>query len=441
MIIGLAIFALAILVSSYSIAVLSGDERIVSFPFLFSLVHLLYVFPSIVGLYASDYTWSAYYRFEGVTTDMMAMSACCYLAAMYGYSKSALYGGRIDLSRISINLKALDYLSLMIGFTALLAVFMLARMQGGVASLFVEASFYDMQLSGPVVWLLFLARFVYVALACSLVALSYRPTFFRYGVTLILLIYPILNVALLYRRSDLVFLAFMFCFSVVVIRRKRIGRLALLTSCAAVFLAVSVFPALRLDLFNKQGFTSVKNDGDYLTASVESKFDPIIGSEILSSAARFQRVSNGAPLSGFSFVPNSFVKQFVPSSIVGKDLKDWLLLGSANNYEKNAPAGPYQRFDYGYLAPMGFVESYEALSWAGGSIFFVIGFFAGRTTNRVRRSPQGLLFYMVVMPYLLLAATNDINSMPARIFTVWALSRLYGLITIRRALAKYPLGL
>jgi len=232
--------------------------------------------------------------------------------------------------------------------------------------------------------------------------------------------FPLMNVLILFRRSDLLFLGFIAIHALAVSGRWKVNRLALLASVGALALLIILFPYMRqASISTVTGFNYHQLDLS-LQERVADSFEVSENDEIVRAAASIQNVYRSGNYGLGTFIWNSLINQFVPATLVGVETKRSLYFGQREQTEDFESF--FDQESYFYVAPMGFAQAYEQFGPFGWIIFAAFGALialaerkSGKVSNRI--------FLMLAIPMVCLAATNDVTSMPARLLTFWILTR------------------
>ena len=392
--------------------------------FGFAAVHTFFIFPKVVALTLSSDSIGNYFRDEGVSFNVAIVSVMCFLAFVLSYRltakpSSARLPFTID-DRVKRNLLRF---SVLIGGIGILGSALLVLRNGGFLSYYFGAGFYQMGFEGINVWLIFTSRFIYPAIASAMLLYLRNPNVKLFILLTVLLFFPILNITILFRRSDLFFVAFIVFYTTVYVRRPRIGRPLIAILAAAAFVAITVFPYFRQEFIgNATGFT-YGTENMTIMQSIKDSFEITENEEIVRAASTIQRVDATGELQLGAFIWNSLISQFLPSSLVGPEFKRSLMisLGGTSGVQ-------FQYFDpesYFYVAPMGFADAHGQFGYFGFIIFGALGIILAQVERRSNKL-SNRLFLIIAVPLICLAATNDIGSIPARLVTFWILTRFLG---------------
>lgn len=402
----------------------SHGERVSGLLFLFSAVHVLYVFPKVFALVVSGSPTAEYFRASGATFTVAYMAVLSYLATIAAYT---ILAPKKKLAYCVDNFPQFEgrlvRYCLFVGGLGLLAFVGLISRSGGVGNYFFGLQFYQMELSGINVWLIFLSRFTYPAIAVAALVAALRPSKFSFILLGLFSVFPLLNVLVLFRRSDMLFLGFIALHVLVITGRIRVNRIVMISAIGLASVAILLFPYLRQDAI------SGVSGWDYGTADLTVKerllasFDLDDSDEIVRAASTIDHTYQAGSYQFGAFIWDSLVDQFVPATLVGAQVKNSLYLG------RGLDASQVQKyFDEGsffYVAPMGFAQAYAQFGPFGWILFAGLGVLAAITERRSAKV-SNLVFTILAIPVICLAATNDISSIPARLATFWLLTRFLG---------------
>ncbi|WP_458791096.1 hypothetical protein [Yoonia sp. MH D7] len=306
---------------------LMRGTKIASYLFLFSAVHAIYIFPKLLSLAASDHDMATSFQAQGTTTLASFMALSSFLCATLTYRWLAPPICTQRRPEISIRAqRVLVQYAVIIGLTASGALLYLTVITGGPASYYLGAGFYQMGFLGVNVWLLFVSRFIYIAIASAMIATFTRPTLFRICLLAFLCIGPILSITLLFRRTDRLILGFIAIYGWVVILGHRPKRPTVLLASLVAALAIISFPYLRqASITDVTGFDYGTSDVTTVERITET-FAIKSSDEVLRAASIIAQTHNSGNLQFGSFVWNSMVRQFIPSSLFGPAAKNALLI-------------------------------------------------------------------------------------------------------------------
>ena len=411
-------------------------KRILEFPFIFVGTWTFFVFPRLWLAEISENNLAEFYRKEGIFIEMVLFASGCIAAGLLGYmfvTKPKRHRA-IDLSLRDVML--VRHYSIFLTIVSWSAVALLAGFAGGFSSFFLEQASYKITWEGLPVYLIFVARFIYVPI--FLLAFLYFR--YRYSGDLILLIvscvYPILNIVLLFRRSELVFLGMALAYPAIVYGKIYVTPVRVFAAVLGIFSAVLVFPVLR-------GTSSehIEIGTSTLLSAVEENFVFKPNSEIAVAAFRFFRVRESGDLQWGSIIPDAIVKQFVPAGLVGKEFKNRLLFN--NTFANDLDGFWYSGKDFFYITPMGFSQAYEQFAFGGTFIFFVIGGLGAVLFKKQHRGLGYSMLYALMIPPLVVSVSNDLQVLITRLITYWLLATPLIIMGIgclqRQAKVQYPI--
>ena len=399
-------------------------DRVSQLVFLFSAVHVLYVFPKVLALSVSSAPSAEYFRMNGVTSTVAYMALSSYLATIIAYELLAPKSGvAYGIENMKAFMKRMSRFAITIGGLGLLAFLGLMARNGGLNNYFLGLAYYQMDLSGMTVWLIFLSRFTYPAIAAMALVAALRPSRFSLTVLTLLCVFPLMNVIFLFRRSDLLFLGFIAIHALTLSGRIRANRAFVLASIGVMSLLIVLFPYFR------QESISAVTGWDYNIAEmtvqerVTDSLEVDADDEIVRAASTIDYAYQTGNFQYGAFVWDSLVNQFVPATLVGAEAKNALFLG--RGMDSNTVQSYFDQQSFFYVAPMGFAQAYEQFGPFGWIIFAALGaLIAG--VERKSWKVSNRIFLMVAIPIVSLAASNDISSVPARLVTFWVLSRFLG---------------
>lgn len=399
-------------------------ERVPKLPFVFSAVHVLYVFPKVLALVVSDTPAADYFRANGVTFTVAYMALLSYLATIIAYyalaPRSEIAYGIDNLASFR---RRLSRFSIVVGFLGLLGFLGLMVRTGGVQNYFFNVAFYQLELSGVNVWLIFISRFIYPAIAAMALIAAVRPTRWTLSLLALFAVFPIMNVVFLFRRSDLLFLGFIGISALTISGRLRINRMVMVSAIGFGALLITLFPFLR------QESISAVTGWDYGTYNmtiqerIAQSFEVNDDDEIVRAASIIDYTYNWGEYEYGTFIWDSLVNQFVPATLVGAQTKSALLIGRAS--EIDLSRGYFDVQSHFYVAPMGFAQAYQQLGPFGWVIFAALGALVARVERKSWKA-SNRIFLMVAIPIVCLAASNDLSSIPSRLVTFWILTRFLG---------------
>lgn len=400
-------------------------DRVLSLIFLFSAVHALYVFPKILALTLSTAPLAIAFQQQNYDLTAAFMAFSCYLATVLTYKALKRHESRqatLDLTPETES--RLLLFSIVFGLIGVSAFAGLAMTNGGHFLFYFGGYRYRLELLNANVWLIFFSRFIYPALAVSALLTVWRTTPKRLLLTVSLAIYPLMNVFVLFRRSDLLFLFFIMLCVIVYMHKWRLNRPAIILSGLLTALAIISFPYLRQEQMPQiYGYYIEKKQEANLTDFVARFFEVRYENEIVRAVTVMRNVDETGGFEYGTFIWNSLIQQFVPSSLVGRDVKDSLLLDIS---ERNRFTWYDRKFQmYDHVAPMGFAEAYKQFGYFGWIVFVVIAAVVVRVESAANKW-SNRIFLIILIPLVALTATNDIITFPAKFLTFWIVTRFIG---------------
>tara|TARA_R110000824_G_scaffold104214_6_gene247349 strand:+ start:19077 stop:20438 length:1362 start_codon:yes stop_codon:yes gene_type:complete len=402
----------------------SSSDRIVRPTFLFSGVHALYIFPKILALSVSISPAARYFQASGTDVTVAYMALLCYLGFILFYELLApkpaySYGN----GYLKMPTKRTTNFAIIVGGSGFLAFLALIARNGGLYQYYFDLSFYQAELTGVNVWLIFLSRFTYPAIAAIALLAALRPSRFSLSLLALLSMFPLMNVLFLFRRSDLLLLGFIAIYALTASGRIRLNRVFVLVGMGVMFLSISLFPYLRQDNIYKM--TSRSHSAEVLSVQerLADSLEVDVDDEIVRAASTIDNAYKSGHYGLGTFIWDSLVNQFVPATLVGQDTKNSLYLG--NSSTSGDGGGYFDEQAFFYVAPMGFAQAYEQFGPLGWTIFSALGALIA-LIERKSSKLSNLVFVIIAIPIVCLAATNDIGSTPARLVTFWILTRFLG---------------
>lgn len=387
----------------------------IGFTYLYSLAHLLLVFPSLAIFLYSGSDAAEFYRANDIQLLVIWMGTSCYWAGLLGY-RAVLQRQKLKvidrfnlLARLDFREKASIEFVVILGTISNLAYALLATRHGGFQSFFMAVGFYQMELQGINVWLLYVARLVYICIPITAVYFFYSPSVGKFFLLIWFCCFPLFNVIFLFRRSDVVYLLIAIGLPLVRLGVLRFRPYLLTMAGIFVLLTIQILPDLRRDAITEStGYVYSSNKSNSLLGSVEPS------KELLAALATIENAITTGEREYGSFAWNSLVQQFLPSSLVGVETKSSLLA------DRISEASYYNEFfdftRYRTVAPMGFSEAFVQFDIFGFLIFIVFGAIAALVAG-LEDFVSRVAIQACVLPILVLAATNDIYSTPSRIIT------------------------
>jgi hypothetical protein len=418
---------MGLLLSLYMAFRHSKGNNVANFIFIFSAVHIFYIFPKVISLSLSDDPIVQYYNNSEVSFYVSMISLSCYFSAIITYSlvlKSNVK--KTEFFKISAkDDKRIIIYAFCIGFVSIFSTVLLAYSNGGFSTIYFASEYYNLEFRGQTVWLLFVQNFIYVSIAALAISVMSRPTRLKIIFLLVLCVIPLTEIFRLYRRSDILILGYIFLYTIVVIANKRISRIQIFTAGIIAFIMIVAFPNLRQDEISTVHRIGYQSSNMTLLDQVSDSFSIRESGEIVRAASIVQNTLNGNDLGMGTFVWNSIVQQFLPSALVG-DLEKQSYMVNQISYLSQLSSG-FDAEKYFYVAPMGFSEAFAEFHIFGFVIFAIFGAIIAHY-EKFSYLLQNRIFLIIAIPIICLGATNDIGSVPAKLLTAWLLSRAIGLI-------------
>ena len=395
-------------------------ERVSKLVFLFSAVHVFFVFPKVLALAVSNGPAADYFRASGITFTATYMALICYLATIFSYTlmapKRVFYG--IEKKAIY---RLMSRFSMAVGGLGICAFLALVINNGGLSGYFLELNFYQMELTGATVWFIFLSRFVYPAIAAMALIVAYRPSRWALYLLALFSFFPLMNVILLFRRSDLLFVGFIGLYALSVSGRIKLSRGRAMALLVAMAFLITMFPYFRQDSISAATGREYKVADMTVQERIADAFEVDVDDEVVRAASSIDNAHRTGNYQFGAFVWDSLVSQFVPSTLLGEGVKNSLYLGRGSNSDQ----GYFDQESFFYVAPMGFAQAYEQFGPLGWIIFAAFGALIARI-ERKSSKVSNQIFLMIAIPTVCLASSNDITSIPARLLTFWILTRFLG---------------
>ena len=417
----LIMIAMALIFGGIVAAKAGNGKGLLRFPFLFAGTWTLYVTPKLYSLATAPGQLAEHYRETGVTGLMATQGLLCLIAGQTSYFCTR--PAQIAAAPLTLDqpgLARLNRVAFLLGILSIGALTALVARAGGPHAFFVRANYYALELRGLNVYLIFLARLCFPAVAILLVSLSIQRQKRIVIIIAALCIYPALNSALLFRRIDSAWLMTFLGYYLIIIQGKRFGRLAAAGLSAVAVVVVIAFPLMRHELKMGNdpldGIASIWEIGESTTAPLSPR------TEAAASAARFERSNQSGGFGLGSLLWDSLVIQYVPASIVGRDVKDGLQIRprSSNGYQNEF----WDSESLNYLAPMGVTQAYEEFGYLGFLFFAALGFLYAAIDRRFGHSIRARFLHIVMIPVLLHSVANDIHTLFPRLLLFGVIARL-----------------
>jgi hypothetical protein len=373
------------------------------FPFLVSGVYLAYIFPKLFGLLSSDANLAEVYRQSGAANTLVVSATLCYFGGLAGYymarPRAAFVPRPLELSNtqysrvliIAIVFLAISYA----GITGL------ALTAGGFTQFFFQMESYSLDWRGAEVYYIFIARLIYIPIFLLLILHKARPGRLTLLLIVIALIYPTLNVLVLFRRSEVLLTGSIIAFVAILYYRFRPRRITVMAAVCAMVAVVALFPEIRGSQYRgqdlQQGFIEERLDRFV-------RFEP--NNEIAMAAFLVQRAKETGDFGHGTIFWNALVSQFVPAGLVGRDVKSALYI---NHTVGEFNVSGWSRAQHFYLAPIGFSQAFEQFGYFGFLLFSALGAMMGALERWRRHSFPGEMMYVLMLAPIVLAVSNDLQ--------------------------------
>lgn len=415
---------LGLLIALISIIYYSSSSRLFRPPLIISGVFAFYIFPKVIALSLSEGPAASFFQKSGAVTTVSYMALLGYSAFILSYGMAAPRFLPIHQIRpVLLPYSRLLNYSALLGSVGLLAHVSLIISSGGFTSHYLQMGFYNAEFTGFTVWLIFLSRFIYPALACIALLVAFHPTKPAIWLLILLAAFPLLNVILLYRRSDLLFVGFIALFALGVSRRMKFKRIHVLMGMSVMVISILLFPYLRQETLTQVSGHSYGIENISTVERIVDSFEVTDDDEIVRAASMIEVTYRSGDYGWGTFVWNSMVDQFVPGTLIGEEKKGSLYIGKATT--ETADSAYFDSDSYYYVAPMGFAEAYREFGPFGWIIFGLLGYGSALVERRSAKLSD-IVFLMVGIPIVCLAASNDLSSIPARLFAMYILTRALG---------------
>lgn len=384
--------------------------RLLQFPFLYSSVWVAFVLLALVEFMTAENNglYEAYEAAGVVDTVLFVI----FTSALGGLLGHALAGGsrprrhhpQTPSTLDERQMRRMHKASCVIAALSYLAFLYLATLGGGLKAYLFESGNYVLTWEGLPVYLIFVVRFGYVSIVIQLWLWTRTGRNKHLVYSLIFSIIPFLNIFLIFRRSELVAMGIYYGYFLLNYTRFNVGRLQALLAIGAMFAAFKIFPLLR----NEEGKQmSLKELIDTAFAPRET-FD---NSEIASGFLRIHHSMTHDVYEYGAIFWNAFVKQFVPSGLVGADFKSSLMILQIQNMDSS-----FANFRF-YLSPMGFAQAYQQIWLFAGLLFVVLGYCVAKLEQRRFMGARQEIFLVLMLPPLLSTISADLSLIVSRAVT------------------------
>jgi hypothetical protein len=417
----LPIFVVTVVLCAWIMVRHAKGVELLRFPFLVSGVYLAYIFPKLFGLLASKASLARMYAETGVVDTLLLTASLCYWGGLAGYY---LARPKAPFEPFAFAFDALQYQRVLMIAMALLLVSLvgiagLAATAGGFYEFFFQMESYTLDWRGAEVYYLFIARLIYIPLFLLFILHRVRPSRLTLLLLLVALLYPTLNVLVLFRRSEVLQTGSIIAFVAILYYRFRPPRVAVIAAIFAMVSVVALFPEIRGSQFKgeelRKGFVEERLDRFV-------RFEPT--NEMAMAAYLVRRAGQTGDYGYGAIFWNALVSQFVPAGLVGPQVKAKLYL---NRTPGEYNVGGWKRSQHFYLAPIGFAQAFEQFGYLGFLLFAWLGAMVGLLERWRRTSFPGEMMYVLMLAPIVLAVSNDLQ-VPIVKFATYLI--VFGLIWI-----------
>jgi hypothetical protein len=391
-------------------------EKVAQLPFVMSASFLAMVMPQLWGLMHDDSSLAAFYRRNGTTLLLCFTIFTCYLGALLGYRLALKRGTVKPAPETQKSVTVIYRAGLVIG-TVLLVVsmgstYLLSRLGGGFDEFFNQAGAYKIVWSGLPVYLGMFVRLNYPALFFILMVNSIRGTLFTRLLLLGAVLYPLAQIFLLNRRSDVVFLFFAILIALPAFYRIKVPRIAVVAGVVFGVLLILLQPALRAQNQTTNPQFAPRGGVDVMDVVEDTtNFDPT--KEIAAAAYAINRAWTQGAFQYGAVLWDAQVNQWVPAGLVGPEIKEKLRIFRRSR-DVSDSTGLWSRSRYFYIAQFGFSDAFQQFGFLAGGLFFAIGYVFGRWQSRRHETLTFYYLLTVYSPYLALAVGHGITPMIVR---------------------------
>ena len=406
-----ALAMVSLLIGSLVIVALinASGSRAFKFPFLFSAVWVAFVLLGFVGFIQSSGDLFQNYNRSGVIDIALFMMATSISGGLLGYALAG--GGRARPRNASVPMtvrrqviRRMNFASFVVAAMSYSAFFLLAGLGGGLRQYIFYSGAYTVSWEGLPVYLVFIVRFIYVAIVIQLWIWSRtkKPLHLKLAIAFSLI--PLINIIFIFRRAELLTLAIYFGYFVANYTKVHIRRPHVIAAVMLMVLVMQIFPILRSEAGKRLSYRELFEQALAPRATYDT-------SEIGSGLFRiYQSMSQNSFEYGGIFW-NALVKQFLPSRLFGGEFKRSLMLGRTEYIDTT-----FASFKY-YVSPMGFAQAYQQFWLFGGLIFLVIGFIVARLEQKRFVGPRQEIFLVLMIPFLLSTVSADLSLIVSRSVT------------------------
>lgn len=392
------------------------QDKISQLPFVMASSFLAAVMPQLYGLLSDDNPIALYYRRENVAALLCFTTLSCFLAGLWGYRVALRRGSTAEAPEPQRSKEAIYRASLWIGsglvVVSLVSTILLSRLGGGVEDFFGEGGAYKIAWTGLPVYLILFVRLVYPGLFFLLMANSIRSTLFSKAMLGLAVLYPLAQIVLVNRRSDIVFFFLAGLIAVNAFYRIRLPRIALIGAVVATVGLILLQPEFRARNVHATYENSERHDVS-LTEVLKESTSFAVNKEIAAAAYAVDYTWRQSAYQYGAIFWDAQVNQWVPASIFGQDHKNQLrifqkLRDVTDNY------AVWDRGRFYYIAQFGISDAFQQFGPLAAIVFFAIGYVFGRWYARRDQSVSYDYLLAVYMPYLALTVGHGITPMISR---------------------------
>lgn len=354
----LYLILLVVSIAVILVGVMIKGERIFEFPYFMAAVFAGFILPQAFSLV----------RFpgkvgSGAVEGALLMTCLCLFACVIGYT------GKPSIWLIrKINCPVFPHKMLHVGAFFVLCGYIFGFL---LSQIRLEFNMDRGGMTGLGTIYIFFASLKYPGLAIALSMVLQRVTMPRLVLLILAVISPAGEVILGGRREPAVALAMIILFCLYFYRRKKPSRILIF---GALFLALLAIPATGVyrNLVAEGGIKQLRqldligNFKDYF--GKESVLELRNAAAIIETRRRYGGYDYGA---GYW---NQMIFRFVPAQLVGKEMKDTLVLGGTveDMFKRYSETG--YEFSIG-STPTGMGDSFRQFGWFGCLFFAVLGWF------------------------------------------------------------------
>ncbi|MEL6659121.1 MAG: hypothetical protein AAFR36_21845 [Bacteroidota bacterium] len=380
-------------------------SRLFRFPFLYSTVWLAFVLTALAEFIQHGGYLYDVYDHTGVIDITLILIPACIFGGLLGYFASPRMERRDNTYKVSSrDTRRMHRASLVIAAMSYSAFVTLAQLGGGLTEYILYSGAYTITWEGLPVYLVFVVRFGYVAIVIQLWLWSRSKKKYHLYLALAFSIIPFINIFFIFRRSEVLTIGVYFGYFVANYTKVKIGRTTAVISVALMYLVFLIFPFLRSESGKDLTLRELLVRGFAERPTFEN-------SEIGSGLFRiYTSMTSGSYEYGAVFW-NAFVKQFVPTGLVGADIKNALLINQIVLTDNN-----FTSFKF-YTSPMGFAQAYQQFWFFGCLIFVAIGAIVAKLEANKVHGPRQEIFFVLMIPALLSAVSADLSLLVTRSIT------------------------